>query len=133
MLDTGDGYYYHPKGTYGIQVSGGTAGIVQGPKNITVQDLNVPTDSGSDSPGAIIGVFIGILVVVVVVITICCYRKRSSDNNNEKKKHEAETTANQEYNGRHNPTEVKGQETPHIVEPAVMPMTQVPGMYGPYQ
>ncbi|KAK3814981.1 MAG: hypothetical protein J3Q66DRAFT_432708 [Benniella sp.] len=132
MLDA-DGTGYLPQGTYGIQVSGVGTGTVQGPKNITVQDLNVPTyptdrnaDSGSDSTGAIIGVFIGILVVVVV-ITVCCYRKRSSDNNNEKKKHAAETTANQEYNGRHNPTEVKGEETLHIVEPVVMPMTQSPG------
>ncbi|KAK3814984.1 MAG: hypothetical protein J3Q66DRAFT_343550 [Benniella sp.] len=146
MLDTyASGYL--PQGTYGIQVSGVGAGTVQGPKNITVQDLNAPTttytyraypttyptDSGSDSTGAIIGVFIGILVMVVVVITVCCYRKRSSDNNNEKEKHGAETTANQVYNGRHNSTEMKGQETPHIVEPAVMPMTQVPGMNGPYQ
>ncbi|KAK3814938.1 MAG: hypothetical protein J3Q66DRAFT_343429 [Benniella sp.] len=144
MLDA-EGGYLSP-GMYGIQVSEVGAGTVRS-ADLNLQDLNVPTyraypttyptdrntDSGSDSTGAIIGVFIGILVVVVVVITVCCYRKRSSDNNNEKEKHAAETTANQEYNGRHNSTEMKGQETPHIVEPAVIPMIQVPGMNGPHQ
>ncbi|KAK3814982.1 MAG: hypothetical protein J3Q66DRAFT_388899 [Benniella sp.] len=147
MLYIGEGS--DSTGLYGLQVSGVGAGTLQGPKNIIVQDLNVPTttytyrasptvsptyrntDSGSNSTGAIIGVVIGVLVVVV--ITVCCYCKRSSDNNNEKKKHAVETTPNQVYNGRHNTTEMKGQETSHIVEPAVMPMTHVPGMNGPHQ
>jgi hypothetical protein len=147
MMDTGNSY----PGAYALELSGANTGSVKGPKNIIVPEAfgkdpdaiptptstptptNTNTNSSSDSDktpiGTIIGVVIGVLVVVV--ITVYCYRKRSSHNNNEKKKHAAET--NQVYNGRHSPTEVKGQETPHIVEPAVMPMTQVPRMNGPYQ
>jgi hypothetical protein len=160
MLDTGTDYLASV--TYGIDVSGASAGTVRGVMDIIVPetfglDRNVPTttytyrayptaypyptyptdrntDSGSNSTGPIVVVVMGVLTVVFV--TMYCVCKSTMKNDDERKKRAAQAVVNQVYTQEHNHTEVvrnPRQPTQFIVRPTEVPIAQVSGMDGPHQ
>ena len=146
MLSTFASHRSGTPGVYGIQVSGGGAGDVQGPKNIIVpetfgRDPNAPSpthtypsqNSDLDSTAVIAAVVTVILITVVGLIYCLCKRSsKSGDRNNQA----AQAAVSQAYTQGHNQTEVvgnPGQATQFPVRPTGPPMAQVPGMNGPYQ